>query len=203
MGVLGFDWAASQTVPTLTTGTRIGTVEVDGAPTEGASIIHLDDFTNATDTIKKGEVMTFAGCFAVNTETKEPYSHLQQFVCTEDFTAVSNEGDVSVSPAFITTGARQTVSALPANDASVVFVNTTASTKYGQNMAFNPKAFTFGTANLVMPTGVDFSAREVMDGLSIRIVRDYDINNDAFPCRLDILFGHVAQRPEWACRLTD
>ena len=45
-----------------------------------------------------------------------------------------------------------------------------------------------------MPQGVDFSAREVFDGISIRIVRMYDINNDKFPCRLDVLYGYMDPR---------
>jgi hypothetical protein len=40
----------------------------------------------------------------------------------------------------------------------------------------------------------------VMDGLSLRIVRAYDINNDNLPCRIDILYGKKTIRPEWAAR---
>ena len=36
----------------------------------------------------------------------------------------------------------------------------------------------FATADLIMPKGVDFASRQVMDGISMRIIRDYDINND-------------------------
>ena len=75
-----------------------------------------------------------------------------------------------------------------------------ASASYGITMAYHKDAFAFATADLVMPKGVDFAAREVFDGISRRIIRDYDINNDNFPCRLDILYGFKAVRPELACR---
>ena len=57
------------------------------------------------------------------------------------------------------------------------------------------------TADLEMPKGVDFAAREVYDGISLRVVRQYDIVNDKFPCRIDVLFGQKTVRPGWACRL--
>jgi hypothetical protein len=69
------------------------------------------------------------------------------------------------------------------------------------SLAFHPDAFTFATADLVMPQGVDFSAREVQDGISIRIVRQYDINNDKFPCRLDVLYGYKTIRAQLASRI--
>jgi hypothetical protein len=52
-----------------------------------------------------------------------------------------------------------------------------------------------------MPKGVDFSAREVYDGLSVRVVRQYDINNDKFPCRLDMLYGYKTIRAQLAARI--
>jgi hypothetical protein len=76
-----------------------------------------------------------------------------------------------------------------------------ASAIYKPSLAFHKDAFAFATADLVMPNGVDFASRQVQDGLSMRIVRQYDINNDKFPCRLDILYGYKTIRPELACRI--
>jgi len=70
-------------------------------------------------------------------------------------------------------------------------------------MAYHKNAFTFATADLVMPRGVDMASRKSMDGISIRIVRDYDINNDKFPCRIDVLYGYAATRPQLACRIAN
>ena len=58
-------------------------------------------------------------------------------------------------------------------------------------------------ADLPLPQGTDMAAR-VSDpqlGMSIRMIRDYDITTDKFPCRLDVLFGWAALRPELACRI--
>ena len=76
----------------------------------------------------------------------------------------------------------------------------TISTNYGVSMAYHEDAFTFATADLQMPNGVDWSARSEQDGISLRIVRAYDINNDKFPCRVDILYGYKAIRPQLAVR---
>ena len=69
------------------------------------------------------------------------------------------------------------------------------------SLLYQKDAFAFATADLVMPQGVDFATREVLDGISMRIVRQYDINNDKFPCRLDVLYGYKTLRPQLACRL--
>jgi hypothetical protein len=65
---------------------------------------------------------------------------------------------------------------------------------------FHKEAFAFATADLVMPNGRDFAARQTLDGISMRIIRDYDINNDRFPCRIDLLYGYAVLRPQLACR---
>ena len=94
------------------------------------------------------------------------------------------------------------MTASPTNGGAVTIAGT-ASTNYGQSLLYHEEAFAFATADLVMPQGVDFSAREVYDGISIRIVRMYDINNDKFPCRLDVLYGYKTIRPQLACRLAN
>jgi hypothetical protein len=90
----------------------------------------------------------------------------------------------------------------PANGASVAVMSGSANSSYPQNLAHHQDAFTFATADLQVPSGVDFAAREIYDGISMRIIRDYDINNDQFPCRIDVLGGFAALRPEFACRIT-
>ena len=112
-------------------------------------------------------------------ETKVSTGVLQQFVIGSGATTTS----FPISPAIVTSGATQNVSGSPADNAAITFAGT-ASTAVQTSLLFQKEAFAFATADLVMPQGVDFAAREVMDGLSMRIVRAYDINNDKFPCRL-------------------
>jgi hypothetical protein len=200
---LGLDFHANELLPSLTTGTRAGTTLVDGAVSvEGATTIHIDGFTGATDTVKKGEIFTVAGVFGVNPITKKVMPTLQQFVVTADATAGTNEVTLSVSPAIYTSasGGRQSVSAFPADNAAVTFAGA-ASTVYPLNLAYHKEAYTFATALLEMPNDVDFKAQKEMDGINIRILRQYDISEAQYNCRLDVFFGHLAQRPEHACRI--
>jgi hypothetical protein len=76
----------------------------------------------------------------------------------------------------------------------------TASTAFPVSMAYQKNAFAFATADLIMPKDVHFAAREVLDGISMRIVQ-YDIINDKFPCRIDVLYGFKTIRPQLACRI--
>ena len=201
---LNFDWYMSQNVPNHTCGSRVGTILVDEPAgtnlVEGSTTIHVDGLTNATDTWKEGDVFTMANVYAVNPETKESTGSLRQFVVTADATAASNEVDLSISPAMYADGALQNVDALPVDGAAVTVVGT-ASTQYPQNLAFHPEAFTFASANLSMPNDVSFKSQLTVDGINLRVLRQYNINNSQNLCRIDIFFGFLAQRPELACRV--
>ena len=204
----GFDFYETEMIPTHTNGTRTDTtpvVDTSSAIVNGTATIAITAAASST-TLTKGDIFTIAGVYAVNPETKAAYAHLQQWVVTTAITATSTAVTVAVSPTPYSSGAKQNIS-IPTPASSAV-VNLTAggsgaaSTAYPQSMAYNRDAFTLVTADLEMPKGVDFAAREVYDGISLRIVRKYDIVNDKFPCRMDVLFGYKTIRPEWACRLS-
>ena len=97
-------------------------------------------------------------------------------------------------------GTRGHVNTLPATSKAVVFLGS-ASTQYAQNLVYHKDAITFATADLLLPQGVDMAARAVHNGISLRVVRQYDINNDRMPCRIDVLYGYSTIRPQMACRL--
>lgn len=196
----GFDWYENTLLPTHTLGNKVASVTVSGASQTGSSL--LVGGTANNDTFKQGTVFTIAGVYQVHPETKTVMPNLQQFVVTSDVTATTTTATLAISPAIVTSGATQTVSASPANSAAITFVGS-ASTGYGQNLAFHKDAFAFATADLLMPKGVDFARREIYDGISLRIVRAYDINNDNLPCRIDVLYGYKAIRPQMACRITN
>ena len=201
---IGFTWLENDLILRHTTGTRDNTTPLadgDAAASQDGSTIHCDGF-DQNATIKKGDVITFSGVYAVHPETKQSYGYLQQFVVTEDATALGTTGDVDlkISPPVISTGAKKNVSAKVADGATVTVIGA-ASSYYAQNLAYHRDAFAFVTADLEMPKGVDFAAREVYDGISMRIVRQYSISNDTFPCRIDVLFGCKAIRPQLACRV--
>ena len=202
-GVLGYDEInMSQSIKVHTTGSRAGTILVNGAvSTQGQSTITLDGLTSAT-TVTVGDVFTIASVFAVNPQTRESTGSLQQFVVTAAQTAVSGDmTNMAISPPIYTSAsALATVDSFPADNAAVTFVGT-ASTAYPQNMIYHKDAITFATADLVMPQGVDMAARANHNGISMRVVRAYDINNDRMPCRIDVLYGFSTIRPQMACRL--
>ena len=107
----------------------------------------------------------------------------------------------SISPALYSAGqALATVSALPAAGATVTMLGS-ATGQYAQNLVYHKDAITFATADLLMPQGVDMASRQVHNGISMRIVRQYDINNDRMPCRIDVLYGYSTIRPQMACRI--
>jgi hypothetical protein len=93
-----------------------------------------------------------------------------------------------------------TMTALPGNSKAVVFVGA-ASSQYAQNLVYHKDAITFATADLLLPQGVDMAARAVHNGISLRVVRQYDINNDRMPCRIDVLYGYSTIRPQMGVRL--
>jgi hypothetical protein len=146
-----------------------------------------------------GDVITFAGVFRVHPETKVSTGVLQQFVVTAN--SGTSATSLAISPAVVATGATQNVSNTIADNSAVVKVAAGANELVNSSMVYHKDAFTFATADLVMPSGVDFAAREVMDGLSMRIVRQYAIATDTFPCRIDLLYGYKAIRPSLAARL--
>lgn len=188
----GLDFMENTIWAAHTRGGSNGAYLVNGGSQTGSTLV-VD--TGATAPAK-GDVITIAGVYSVHPETKVSTGILQQFVVGASATTTS----FPISPAIVASGARQNVSNAPADNAAITFLGT-ASTAVGTSMLYHKDAFTFATADLIMPSGVDKAARESLDGLSIRMVRDYDINNDQFPCRLDILYGYKTIRPEWAVRL--
>lgn len=195
----GYDFYENTLIANTTTGTSAAATgyTVNGAVTANGSTSVV--LATGANTFKKGDIVTFVGCNRVHPESKADTGTLQQFVVTADY--AGGAGTLSISPAIYTSGGRQNVVAAGiANGVAVAKVGG-ASAIYKPSLAFHKDAFAFATADLIMPSGVDFSSRQVLDGISMRIVRQYDINNDKFPCRLDVLYGYKTIRPELACRI--
>ena len=201
VGVLGFDEInMSQSIKQHTTGswgtgiTVTSTVSTQGSTTLGIS------FTGSSKTWNVGDVFTVAGVYAVNPQTRESTGSLQQFVVTAAATG-SSTATLSVSPAMYTADqALATIDAFPQAAATVTMLGSSA-TAYPQNLVYHKDAITFATADLLLPQGVDMASRQVHNGISMRVVRQYDINNDRMPCRIDVLYGYSVIRPQMAVRL--
>ena len=167
-----------------------------------------DGWSASTTVLKAGDVFTIAGVYAVNPvpgegatgKTAQPY--LQQFVVRQDATSDgAGNATLTIAPAIVATGPYQTVSEAPADNAALTIVGSSA-TAYPQNLGFHRNAFALVTCPLEMPEGATWKARESHNGLSIRVVKDYDIATDDDIIRLDVLYGWKAIYPELACRLT-
>lgn len=197
---LGFDMFSDQTVIKHTAGTfSAGTV--NGANQTGSTIT-----TNAiTGTLKKGDVITFAGVNAVNRITKVSTGVLRQFVVTAD--VATSATSIPIYPALTPASGGnavqyQTVDASPANSAAITLASK-ASEVTRKNLAFYKNAITMVTADLEMPKAVAEAARVSMDGVSLRMVSQYNVQTDQTITRLDVLYGYLYVRPEWCVVVSD
>ena len=202
-----------QNVVRHTLGAHAGTPLTDGAgqTTTYANVLTsyqqslVTDGWDASIVLKAGDVFTIDTIFAVNPVSKETLDFLQQFVLVSDVTANATttlDTTLTISPPIITSGPYQTVSVSTVPDGATITYLGTASTAYPQNMAFHKNALALVTVPLEMPDSVGWKARETYDGFSIRLVKDYDIDNDVEIVRADILYGVKAIYPELATRIS-
>jgi hypothetical protein len=159
----------------------------------------------ANATLNQGDVITIAGVFAVNPQNRQPYgsNKLRNFVVNTPVTiTASGTATVNVSPAVITSGQFQNVSVTSTGSQTVTPFNNTGIVS-PQNIIMHRNAFTLAVADLELPDGVHFAGRasDKEIGLSMRVVRQYTINNDSIPTRLDVLYGWAPLYPELACRV--
>lgn len=198
---LGFDIGMDQNIQTVVSGTR-SNGSVSGAAQTGSSLVVTG--LGAGGTVAAGDTFTIAGVFSVNPQSRQSTRILRQFTVLTAATADgSGNATLSIFPAINTAasnGQYQTVTAGPAN-AAVVTWDVAAATQYTVNLAFHKNAFTLATADLVVPEGTDMAGVRNHKGISLRLVRQYNINTDVFACRLDVLYGVRPIYNELACRL--
>ena len=218
--IAGLETFRSQNVSNHTVGAYAGTPLVNGADqnvtyatakNSWSQTLNTDGWSNSvTGILKAGDVITIAGVYAMNpvpgegTTGKLQMPYLQEFTVLADANSGASTGPaaLTISPPIITSGPYQTVSAAPADGAAITVKTGTASTTYPQNLVFHKNAFALVTCPLELPDGVDFKARETHKGLSVRVVKQYSIDDDDDIIRLDVLYGWKAIYPDLAVRLT-
>lgn len=214
LGPIGdVDTYMSQNVPTHVVGVATGTPLVNGASqnvtydtvkdTYQQSLI-TDGWTNSTTGIlKKGDVFTIAGVFAVNPVTKATLPFLRQFVVKADANSGATTGPatLTISPPIIVGGSQATVSAAPADNAAIT-VQGTGGTGFRQNLMFHKNAFAFAAVPMEMPAAVYNGSRQSYKGISIRLIPTYDSTNDVAGWRYDVLYGVKAIDPRLATRVS-
>ena len=192
----GFDWAMDQNVWTHVVGSAAAnSITVNGASQTGSVLT----VAGLVGTLNEGDIITLAGVDAVNPQSRQSTGQLRQFVVTATTTGGTT---IPIYPAIIPTGQFQNVTASPANSA-VVTVDGAAGAIVKECLAYHPDAFTLACVDLPMPGGQTIAKRVASKkvGLSLRLVQGFDITNDRFPARFDVLYGFAAIRPELACRV--
>lgn len=195
---LGFDWFTTSIMPIQVTGGWSGTYVLNGIPASGATTAVV---ATGTGTMTVGDTFTLAGVYDVQPQTKVTTGYLKQFTVTAAY--AGGAGTISFAPAiYYSPDWQQNVSAAPATNAAMTFGGT-ASTTYGENLAFAKDAFYFVTADLPKPSarmGVD-CATKTWGGINLRYMQGFDMVNDQFISRFDIAFGSGVLRPELAVRI--
>lgn len=198
MGVntLGMDWGMDQTVLKHTNGTYTAGA-VAGAGQTGSTLT----VAAITGTFNKGDIIVIAGVFGVNPVTKQSTGELRQFAVTANVSAGATS--IPIYPA-ITPGnvAYGTVTASPGAGALITLVGG-AGVTFRKNFVMDPMAITMATADLELPRGVHEAYRETYDGVSLRFITGYDVTNDDFISRFDVLYGYANIRPEWGTAVAD
>jgi hypothetical protein len=203
----------NQSLAIHTVGVATGTPQVAGASqgvTYAASgdtysqTIVTDGWTGSqTGILLAGDVITFAACNAVNRKTRQDTGDLQTFTVLEDAnSAGGGVANLIISPPMIVSGPYQTVTAAPADNATITVKTGAGGSSHKQNLAFHPNAITLAMAPLDLPEDGATASRESFGNISIRAVRQYGITDDETVYRFDILYGVKAQNPDFAVRTT-
>jgi len=205
----GCNWKLDQNVVSQTFGSwsantiAINVTTATGFLTSGWSQFSTISLAaSSASTLNAGDVFTIPGVFAVNPQNRQSYGKLRNFVVMATTSVGTSATSVQVSPAIITAGQFQNVSITSSGSQNITAFNNTGVAS-PQNMMMHRNAFTLAVADLELPDGVHFAGRasDKEIGLSMRVVRQYTINNDSIPTRLDVLYGWAPLYPELACRI--
>jgi hypothetical protein len=204
---IGMKWSMDQNVPTQVVGLQGGTPITTSAVGQVGSSILTQGWTGTVVILNQGDIIQFTGCYSVNPQNRQSTGVLANWVVTANVTSAGG-GTATIPIAgpgglgIVTSGPFQNASASP-TASSTIFVNGASATSSPRGLAFHKDAFAMGCADLPLPGGVDMASR-VSDkqlGMSIRLIRAYDINTDRFPTRLDFLYGWTTLYPELCCRI--
>ena len=205
----GVNWKLDQNVVSQTFGSwsantiAVNVTTATGFLTSGWSQFSTLSMTaSAASTLNAGDVFTIPGVYAVNPQNRQSYGKLRNFVVMSTTSVGTGATSVQVSPAIITAGQFQNVSITSSGSQNITAFNNTGVAS-PQNIMMHRNAFTLAVADLELPDGVHFAGRasDKEIGLSMRVVRQYTINNDSIPTRLDVLYGWAPLYPELACRI--
>jgi hypothetical protein len=201
---IGAKFSMDQNVATHTVGPFGGTPLCNGVPAEGATTLVTNGWTGTSlPRIVRGDVFTIANVYAVNPQSRVSTGQLRQFVVTANASDTAGAITIAISPEIRSTGARQTVNALPAGGAALTFVGA-AGTVSPQNLLLHKDCITLACVDLENPAGYGAWGGRISSkklGISMTMARQYDIDTTAFKTRIDVLFGVKTVRPQLGVRV--
>ena len=211
----GFDNYQSVFAPTHTVGVATGAPVVNGAAQNTTYLLAKDSWsqslvtsgwTNSTAGIlKAGDIITIAGVFAVNPNTKTSTGRLQTFTVLADAASGATTGPatLTISPPMIVSGAFQTVTAAPANSAVIVVKTGTGGVAYRQSLLIDPMAIALVTRPLDIPSGEGLKTSTVSgEFVTMSVSQWVDGNTLAENMRFDMLWKPIVLDSRRGMRLT-
>ena len=164
----------------------------------------ISTLSATSDVYNIGEVFTINGVNNINPQSRQSTGVLKNFTLTASSQAAASSTLIlTFTPAIVTSGPYQNVDVGPSTAAVVSWLTGTSAAQLSSpnNLAFTRDAIGLVMVPMEIPQGVDFAARETYRNISMRVIRSYDINNDVFPTRIDILWGSTVYYDELGVRL--
>lgn len=202
--------------PTHTVGAHAGTPRVNGANQNttyaltkdtGTQSLVTDGWSNSvTGVLKKGDIFTIDGVFAVNPVSKQSTGRLQTFTVMADANSGASTGPatLTIAPAIIASGAYQNVSAAPADNAAITVKTGTAGAQYRQSLLLHPKAMALVSRPLKIANGAGVkTSTKTGNKVTISVTEWVDGNTLQHNMRFDMLYGVKVLDPRLGLRLTN
>lgn len=213
-----YEWVHA---PTHTVGALGGTPLVNGG-SQGvtylaskdakSSSLVTDGWSNSvTGVLKKGDVITIDGVFAVNPMSKQSTGRLQTFTVLADADSDgSGNATLTISPAIIPADATiangkayATVNTAPADDAAITVKTGAAGASHKQSMLLHPKAVALVTRPLDIESGAGVkTSTKSGNQVTITCTEWVDGNTLDHNFRFDMLFAVKAIDERLGARLT-
>ena len=178
--IYGFDNYMSQAVASLSNAEGITAAEgVKVTTTSAANAVVGLTGTTLTGSLKEGDIINIGGTnyYVLNVTNVTAASNAMTGLKVAPFLPIDGS-DTPVHPEFA------------ANTPVTI-----TSGEYQANMAFHPQCFAFVTRPLVAPKGVE-SYVTSYNGLSLRVVRGYDMKYKKETISMDILYNYAPLYPE-------
>ena len=211
-----FDNYMSVHAPTHQVGVATGSPLVNGAgqgvtyedsKATWSQTLNTDGWTNSiTNILRRGDVFTIAGVFAVNPVSKQSTGRLQTFTVLANANSGASTGPaaLTISPPMIVSGPYQTVTAAPADNAEIVVKTGASNAAHKQSLLFHPKSIALVSRPLSIENGAGVkTATRAGNKVTISVTEFVDGNTLAHTIRFDMLFKADVIDPRLGARLTN